>query len=256
MEALYAFLRLSDDLADEPGESAAKRLRLQQWRVGLHEALDGNYSHPVHAALIHTIHRYRIPEELLIAALAGVESDLEPVRFAGFSDLYPYCFRVASVVGLACIRIWGYRAGMTLTDLKAAEAAAEAAGIAFQLTNILRDLREDVLRGRVYLPIDEVAGFGISPENWRQGPVDARDRQLLEFQIRRARNYYRQAEPLDKLLSTDGRAIFGVMTGNYKGLLDAIEKEPLAVFQRRVRVPRWRKGMVFLGGCAVRMGAL
>ena len=107
MDALYAFLRLTDDIADEPGEIAAKRLLIAQWRAGLRDALVGRLSHPLHAALCDSMQRYEIPAEYLFAAIDGVEADLEPVRFATFADLYPYCYRVASVVGLSCIRIVG-----------------------------------------------------------------------------------------------------------------------------------------------------
>src|SRR5207249_1402105 len=140
MDALYAFSRVTDDLADEPGNPAAKREGLDRWRASLAGALAGRFAHPIHAALCDTIRRFQVPPQLLFDVIDGVEMDLEPVRFAGFAELYRYCYRVASAVGLACVRVWGIRPGVTWAE---AEAPAEAAGIAFQLTNILRDLRSE-----------------------------------------------------------------------------------------------------------------
>ena len=249
MDALYAFMRVTDDLADEPGDLAVKRRQLAAWRAGLLAALDGHPSHPTHPALAHAAHQFAIPSRFLLDVIDGVESDLEPVRFATFVELYPYCYRVASAVGLACLRVWGLRAGAGWAE---ADRAGEAAGVAFQLTNILRDLGEDLARGRVYLPAEELAAFGCPPESWPAG--GAAFGALMHFQSQRAREFYRKAEPLDRLLSADGRAIFRVMCGTYRGLLDEIERSGFDVFARRVRVPRWRKGLILLGGWAVKWG--
>jgi phytoene synthase len=244
MDALYAFSRVTDDLADEPGEPEVKRENLQQWRAALGEALAGRFTHPIHAALHDTVHRYEIPTRYLFDVIDGVEMDLEPVRFETFDELYPYCYRVASAVGLACVRIWGVRPGVSFAE---ADAPAEAAGIAFQLTNILRDLGEDAACGRVYLPRKElVYGSG-------EPLLRASD---LRFQVQRARQYYRKAESLDSLLGREGRAIFRVMCGTYRALLEEIEKRDFDVFSRRVQVPRWRKGLIFLSAWPIRWGIL
>ena len=145
-----------------PASSPPRRADLAAWRMGL-IALDGRFTHPIHAALADTVHRYQIPLRDLLDVIDGVESDLEPTRFATFADLYPYCYRVASAVGLACVRVWGLRAGARFEE---AGGPAEAAGIAFQLTNILRDLGEDFQRGRIYLPGDELELLGCPPETW------------------------------------------------------------------------------------------
>jgi phytoene synthase len=253
MDALYAFMRVTDDLADEPGDPAAKRAALDRWRADLVAALAGRYSHPVHPALHDTTRRFAVPPEYLSAVIDGVASDLEPVRLATFADLYPYCYRVASVVGLACVRVWGLRPGVKPAD---AIAPAEAAGVAFQLTNILRDLGEDAARGRVYLPADELTRFGCPPETWRDPGYGTAFRELMRFQVGRARDYYRQAEPLPGQLSPDGRAIFRVMTATYRALLDEIERRDYDVFARRVRIPRWRKGLIFLSAWPVKWGLL
>ena len=113
MDALYAFLRVTDDLADDPGETSLKRATLAAWRAGLIAALDGRSTHAVHLALADTVERYRIPRQFLLDVLDGVESDLEPVRFTTFAELYPYCYRVAAAVGLACVCVWGLKPGAT-----------------------------------------------------------------------------------------------------------------------------------------------
>lgn len=236
MHALYAFLRASDDLADEPGEAAAKRIPLTRWRGRLDAALTGTYSHRCHAALHHTVRTFAIPPAYLHAVLDGCETDLEPVKFQSFEQLRVYCYRVASAVGLACVRIWGVRAGATFEQ---AEPFAEAAGYAYQLTNILRDLGEDRGRGRVYLPADELARFDCPPEAWDH--PDHRFAGLMVFQVARARAYYQQSEPLAGLLTPEGRAIFTLMTAAYRQLLERVAAAGPEVLRRRVRLPWWRK---------------
>lgn len=247
MEALYAFLRVTDDLADEPGETNTKRATLSAWRAGLIAALGGRCTHAVHPALADTVHRYMIPRQFLLDVLDGVESDLEPARFKTFAELYPYCYRVASAVGLACVRVWGLRPGATYEE---ADVPAEAAGIAFQLTNILRDLGEDFTRGRVYLPMDELTGC--PPESWRDPALAPKVRELIRFQAARARDFYHRSDALDPLLSSAGRGIFRVMSGSYRQLLEEVDRAGPEVLARRVRIPRWRKGLILLGGWAAR----
>lgn len=246
MDALYAFMRVSDDLADDPGADAAA---LAAWRAALAEALAGRYAHPVHPALHDVVRRFDVPPRFLFEVLDGVEADLAPVRFATFADLYPYCYRVASAVGLACVRVWGLRPGAAWAE---ADGPAEAAGVAFQLTNVLRDLGEDAGRGRVYLPADELAAFGVDPRTWsHHSPAFA---ELMRFQVARARRYYHTADRLNHLLTADGRAVYGLMCGTYRGLLDEVERRGFDVFTARVRVPRWRKAAAFAGAWPVRWG--
>jgi phytoene synthase len=193
------------------------------------------------------VRRFRVPPEHLFDVIDGVETDLEPVRFATFADLYPYLYRVASAVGLACLPVWGFRPGVTAAD---AREPGEAAGVAFQLTNILRDLGEDRGRGRVYLPADELARFGCPPEAWPGGGFA----EMLRFQADRARDYYRRGEPLAGMLTREGRAIFGAMAGTYRALLEAVAAAGPGVLDRRVRVPRWRKAWCFAAAWPVRWG--
>jgi phytoene synthase len=251
MDALYAFLRVTDDLADEPGDLPAKREALGRWRAGLADALLGKYAHPVHPALHDAVRRFGIPPEFLSAVIDGVESDLEPVRFETAGELALYCYRVASAVGLACVRIWGLRPGATWAD---ADPPAAAAGVAFQLTNILRDLGEDLARGRVYLPREELHRFGCPPDSWRDPVRRDAFREMMRFQVAAARGWYDRGDALGLLLRPDGRAIFRVMAGTYRALLDEIARRDYDVFTRRVRVPGWRKGLVFLGAWPVKWG--
>jgi phytoene synthase len=229
MCAVYAFLRIADDLGDGPGTPAEKRGPLDDWRRRFDQALAGRYSHRLHAALHDTVHTHGIPREYLDAVLDGVAMDLEPVAYRTFAELYRYCYRVASAVGLACIHIWGF------ADRQAAT-CAESAGIGFQLTNILRDLGEDAARGRVYLPQEELEHFGYGADRLRRGERDDRFRALMRFQVERARQYYQAAQPLEKLLAPPGRAVFLMMSRTYRGLLDAIERRDYDVFSRRVRL--------------------
>jgi phytoene synthase len=247
MCALYAYMRLTDDLSDESGPVAAKRAALASWRQQLDRALSGQYAHRIHAALHRTVQRYAIPFQYLDAVIDGVEMDLEQTTYATFADLYTYCYRVASVVGLACIQIWGFRHD-------SARSYAEAAGIAFQLTNILRDLGEDAARGRIYLPQEDLKRFGYSTEQLARGEQDEAFRELMRFEVARARQYYQAARPLAALLPPAGRAVYQVMQRTYEGLLDAIEERHYDVFSCRVSLSRWRKLGLVVQALPVRLG--
>jgi phytoene synthase len=234
MCALYAFMRVADDLTDGPEAAAEKSLALAEWRRQLDAALAGAYSHRLHPAFHHTIEQYGIPRRYLDDVLDGVGMDLVTDRYDTFADLYRYCYRVASAVGLACIHIWGFRE-------ERAKSYAESAGIALQLTNILRDLGEDAARGRVYLPREDLERFGYSVADLEQGRRDERFRALMRFQVERACGYYEAATPLADLLDPAGKAVFLVMLRTYRGLLEAIVRCDYDVFRRRVRLSRLHK---------------
>jgi phytoene synthase len=234
MCALYSFLRVADDLADGPGDAEDKRVRLADWRGQLDDALAGRDGHPLHPALRDALTRFAVPRAYLDAALDGVGMDLEVTRYETFTDLYAYCYRVASAVGLACIHIWGF-------DGDEARVYAEAAGVAFQLTNILRDLGEDAARGRVYLPREDLERFGCDEASLGRGVCDERFRALMRFQAARAYSYYEAGLPLAARLRPPGRAVFLVMLHTYRGLLDAIVRRGYDVFRGRVRLSAWRK---------------
>jgi 15-cis-phytoene synthase len=247
MCALYAFLRIADDISDEPAASAHQRLQLNRWREGLARALAGEHEHPIHAALVDTIRRFDIPGQYFEDALDGVEMDLTPQTYVTFSDLQKYCYRVASVVGLACIHIWGFQG-------RRAHEYAIHAGIAFQLTNILRDLGEDVRRDRVYLPREDLEHFAYAPDDLRLGARDQRFRDLMRFEIKRARSYYDASWPLVPLLRPAGRAVFLVMARSYRALLDVMERRDYDVFSSRVRVEAWRKLVYAAAALPARLG--
>ncbi len=247
MCALYAFMRIADDIGDEPAPVADKRQRLTDWRRGLDRALAGQYDHPAHEALHHTVATYAIPPQYLIEVLDGVEMDLGPVALATFEQLRVYCYRVASAVGLACIHIWGY------SDERA-KVYAEQAGLAFQLTNILRDLGEDAARDRIYLPGEELDRFGYDAERLRRGQRDEAFAALMRFQVSRARAYYDASWPLAPLLGRPGRAVFLVMASTYRELLTVMERHNYDVFSSRLGVSRWRKLLLALSALPVRWG--
>jgi 15-cis-phytoene synthase len=249
MCALYSFLRVADDLSDEPGELDEKRRQLDDWRRQLDLALAGSYRHPLYPAFADTVHTHAIPPEYLHAAIDGVAMDLDVCQYDTFADLYLYCYRVASVVGLSCIHIWGFSSGQ-------AKQYAESAGIAFQLTNILRDLAEDAARGRVYLPQEDLERFGYSREALARGEQGERFEALMTFQANRARAYYEAAGPLVPLLRPAGRSVFLVMLRTYRGLLERIVSTRFDVFRRRVRVSRWFKLWQVLRALPVRCGVV
>ena len=184
MCALYAYLRRADDLGDDEHQSIDfRRSAVEKLRFDLEQALGGQSSDPILRALADTAARFHIPVEYLTAVLDGVEMDLSARRYERFEDLEEYCYRVASVVGLACIHIWGFSGPAALEP-------ARQCGIAFQLTNILRDLKEDAVRGRIYLPREDLARFGYTEAELKHGEADDRFRKLIEFEAARAEKFY------------------------------------------------------------------
>ena len=237
MCALYAFLRQTDDLADADVPVAEKAEALDLWRLGLDLALEGRPGvWPGWLALADTVARHRVPSRYLHDVLDGVTMDLSPSAFSTFDDLYLYCYRVASAVGLSCLHIWGFE-----SEAGKAEGLAESCGIALQLTNIIRDIREDAKLGRIYIPADELARFGVEPEELAATRPTDRVRLLLEFQSARAYDYYRRAEPLVSLVDPVGRPVLLAISGIYRALLDEIVRRDYDVFASRVTLPTWRK---------------
>jgi 15-cis-phytoene synthase len=235
MCAIYAFMRYCDDLSDEPG---ATRAAIDKWRADMEAALQGRFSgHPVWPAFHHTIRRFGIPHEYFREMIDGVLSDLEPRRFEKFEQLYRYCYQVASVVGLTIIHIFGF-------DTRSALPLAEKCGVAFQLTNILRDIREDAERGRIYLPMEDLGRFGVTEADLKAGRRDEPFLRLMTFEAERARAYYNESRPLLDLIHPRSRASLWALIAIYSRLLERIEGSNYDVFRRRVRLPLWEKSWI------------
>jgi len=232
MCAIYAFMRECDDRSDAPGATLES---VVQWRAELDAALAGNLTdHPVWPAFADTARRYRIPARYFHEMIDGVSSDFETRTIGTYEELYRYCYLVASIVGLTIIHIFGFE------DPKALE-LAEKCGIAFQLTNILRDVREDSGNGRVYLPEEDLARFGVNPEELNQCRLTPPLRSLFEFESARARQFYDESRPLLSLVHRDSRSALWALMEIYRRLLDRIEAEVYPVLARRVSLPAWEK---------------
>src|SRR5262245_19870526 len=220
MCALYAYLRRVDDLGDdEQYGNASRSAALARLRIELDRALDGDARDPILHALADTVARYHIPREYVTAVLDGMERDLTGRRYETFDELEEYCYHVASVVGLSCIYIWGFRGPEALEP-------ARQCGIAFQLTNIFRDLKEDTSRGRVYLPLEDLRRFRCSIEDLSRGEVNSRLLSLIEFEAARAEELFHAAAALEPLLHRDGRRVFRAMMETYGSLLRKIRSRP------------------------------
>lgn len=240
MCALYAFLRATDDLGDSPAPADKRMQALAEWRQKLNAALEGRTDDLLFPALANIVARYAIPVEYLHAVIDGMEMDLEVTRYQTFADLELYCYRVASVVGLCCIHIWGFEGEEAIEP-------ARRCGIAFQLTNILRDLKEDAERGRVYLPLEDLEKFEYTVEDLMAGVRDERFRRLMDFEIERTEQFYQQGILLNRWLAPAGRPAFGAMVAIYHGLLTEIKRRDGDVFDTRVSLSGWKKLRIAAG---------
>lgn len=244
--AVYAFMRQADDFADDESiPRDERRRRLDAWLAAWRDAAKGSATaDPVFLAVRDAIARFQIPLTLLDELVDGVTLDLDhagdgtPETYATFEDLYRYCYLVASVVGLVCIRIFGYG------DLRA-EKLAEETGIAFQLTNILRDVSEDATRNRVYLPLKNLGHHGISLDALLHRPPAApptpAERELFAAVARLAEHYYGRTRFLLPLIDPVSRPALWVLVSIYHALLKRIERANYDVFGRRASVPLWQK---------------
>lgn len=237
MCAVYAFMRYCDDLSDEPG---ATRSAIDRWREALKEALagrpDGN---PMWPAFLDSVQRYDIPYDYFHEMIEGVASDIEPRAVETFDELYRYCYRVASVVGLTTIHIFGFSSADALP-------LAEKCGIAFQLTNILRDIREDAALGRIYLPAEDLTKFGVPADDLKNSRRTDAFGHLMDFETARARCYYRESAPLVALVEPDSRSSLRALIAIYSRLLDHVAASPYDVLTRRISLSAAEKVWIVL----------
>jgi phytoene synthase len=247
MCAIYAFMRYCDDLSDNPG---ANRASIERWRAELEDALEGRFSgHPLWPAFHHTVTRFGIPHEYFRVMIEGVLSDLEPRRVETFNELYRYCYQVASVVGLTIIHIFGF-------DTQTALPLAEKCGVAFQLTNILRDIREDASLGRIYLPAEDLRKFGVTEDQLRAGTRDEAFLRLMRFEAGRARAYYKESGALLDLIHPRSRPALWALITIYSSLLLRIERADYDVFRKRVRLSAPQKVWIVIRAFVTQTPAL
>jgi phytoene synthase len=231
--AVYAFCRYVDDIADD-GAAARPALLLDRWREELGRVYDGATDRPISRALADAVRRFRIPRGYFDEVIDGVEMDLTRSRYATFDELALYCRRVASAVGLICIEIFGYHN-------PSARTYAERLGLAFQLTNIIRDVREDAARDRIYLPLEDLRRQGVTEDEILRATPTPGFGRLMEFEVARARALYREAEaalaPEDRssMIAAEGMRLI------YSALLEQIAKSGYRVFDRRLSVSTPRK---------------
>jgi 15-cis-phytoene synthase len=232
--AVYAFCRIVDDAVDVGQDQPAKRKELDRWRGEIAQVFDGAPTHPAAQRLQAAVKLFPIPREALNEIIAGVEMDLDRSTYKTFDDLYPYCYRVASAVGLCCIEIFGY------SDARAREYAVNL-GVALQLTNIMRDVQPDALAGRVYLPQDDLDRFGVAAGDLAAGRYTPEFLRLMQHQAARAHDYYERAWAA--LPRSDEHRLFAaeIMGRTYFALLETIERRRFRVFGERVSVPTPRK---------------
>lgn len=249
--ALYAFMRLIDDVSDQGADLGAKQRGLAKWRSALDRAItgqdqvfDGNAVMPLSSnlygerevlpALVDTIERYKMPPRYLHDLISGAEMDLTIRSYASFERLKEYCYRVAGTVGLTCTHIFGFH------DFRALE-LAEKLGLAFQLTNIIRDVHEDYALGRVYLPDEDLEHFKVVKEDLGRAEGTLGARELLRFEAERAWKLYEEGAKLLSLIDEDSRPTLWLLTHTYSGLLARIESTDFAVFDGRVRLTKAEK---------------
>lgn len=249
--AVWDFCRAVDDAVDEvvpdservaelPEDVRAKAAAsLAVWRAELDAIYEGQPSTTQGTALQPFVHRFNLPRLQFEALIDGVEMDLSFHRYPDFDTLLQYCHRVASSVGLICVEIFGYRD-------RSARDYAVSLGVALQLTNIIRDVAVDLRKGRVYLPVDDLNWFQVTEADLRAGVVTPRVRQLLRYQCRRARNYYREAA--ERFPPSDARNLVAaqIMGAIYFAILRRIEHGRYDVFTKAIRVPRWQRAVMAL----------
>jgi len=232
--ALYAFCREIDDIVDECSDHNIALTKLNWWRDEIQRVFHGQAQHPVGISLSNATKEFNLDEKYFHSIIDGMLMDTQQSRYQSFDELSTYCYRVAGVVGLLAIEIFGYQQPST-------QEYAEKLGLAFQLTNILRDVKEDASRGRIYLPLDELKMFNVSEQDILNGKINNEMINLFEFQAQRAEHYYQQAYScLDKHDRFQQRSGL-IMAAIYHALLERIKKQHYNVFSKHIRLSPLRK---------------
>ena len=231
MYALYSFMRVCDDLTDGSNSDRQDRRKiLQSWREQMHASIDGSLmGHPIWPAFGDTVRRFGIPAKIFDDAIDGQLQDLDGTEYENFQQLYDYCYQVASTVGLAAIHIWGFSDSRALLS-------AERLGVAMQLTNIIRDIHEDLGRGRCYLPAEDLRRFDLKIDDFSAAETKISVEEFLHFQIDRARDFYEQSEMLPQWIHRDSRPTLRIMIEIYRGILDRLAGNPCRVMRERVKL--------------------
>ena len=254
---IYAWMRCADDLVDDASDGSKQCMQqIEFFRACTDTVLAGNEAqddNPMWVALADVSRRFDVKPQILHSMLEGQIDDLAGRQYETFEQVREYCYRVASSVGLLCISIWGYN------DPKAPELAIDR-GIAFQLTNILRDYKEDYDVGRIYLPAEDFAAHDLTPQQLRNWSEPGKCRQFISAQVQRAESFYDRSKPLDQMITPSCRPALWAMTTIYRSLLHKIQHQPAQIIEsKRVRLGAWHKGMIAFrakfGGVVTRNGS-
>jgi 15-cis-phytoene synthase len=233
--ALYAFSRLADDISDDDVDPERALANSKAWRTAFDKALAGDAStHAILPAVADTMQRYKIPPVYMHELITGTEMDAHTKRYEKWDETYLYCYRVASVIGMMTIHVFGF------TDPKAVP-LAEKTGIAFQMTNILRDLGEDAGRGRIYLPLEDLRKLGVSEAEVLAAKDSPALRKLVKFEVERTKSYYEQGRELVPLIEAESRNALGSLVAIYSRLLQEIERRDYDVLTERVSLSKAEK---------------
>ena len=235
VHAAYAYCRFADDIADDPGENIPQRL--DDWQRELDAAYTGTPTHPVTIALADALQHFAIPKSAFVALLDGCRQDMVKTRYETFEELLEYCDYVASSISDISLAIFGYRSDQAL-------GYGRKLSTALQLTNITRDIGDDVTRDRIYIPREELRRFGVEEREISERAENDRMRRLIEFQIARAETYFREAEPLLRELAFDARFPTLLMGGVYATVLAKLRKDPLAAVRERLSLSPLQKVLV------------
>lgn len=235
VHAAYAYCRFADDIADDPGENIPQRL--DEWQRELDAAYIGTPTHPVTIALADALQHFAIPKSAFVALLDGCRQDMVKTRYETFEELLEYCDYVASSISDISLAIFGYRSDKAL-------GYGRKLSTALQLTNITRDIGDDVTRDRIYIPREELRRFGVEEREISERAENDRMRRLIEFQIARAETYFREAEPLLRELAFDARFPTLLMGGVYATVLAKLRKDPLAAVRERLSLSPLQKVLV------------